>query len=121
MNENCGKETATERSRLCALALELSAPARILSQTRRVRRQIAKMRAVRRAYVTRNWDAQVMTEDLVPGAGGAEARRYEKQRGHPDSQRHSQSEGLSKSSEYEVGRFTEVLPPLFARSSSDTT
>ena len=46
-----------------------------------------------------------MTEDLVPGAGGAEARRYEKQRGRPDGQRHSQSEVLSNSSEYEVGRF----------------
>ena len=58
-----------------------------------------------------------MTEDLVPGGGGAEARRYEKQRGRPEGQRHSQSEGLSKSSEYEVGGFTEVLPSLFARSS----
>ena len=71
--------------------------------------------------LTRNWDAQVMTEDPVPGAGRAEARRYEKQRGRPYEQRHSQSEGLSKSSEYGVGGFTEVLPSLFARSSSGAT
>ena len=71
--------------------------------------------------LTRNWDAQVMTEDLVSGAGGAEARRYEKRRGRPDGQRLSQNEGLSKSGEYEVGGFTELLPSLFARSSSGAT
>ena len=52
MNENCGKETASEMGRLCALALERSARARILSQTRRVCRQSARMRAVRRAFET---------------------------------------------------------------------
>ena len=50
MKENYGKETASEMRRLCALALERSSRARILSQTRRVRRQSAKMKAVRRAF-----------------------------------------------------------------------